>query len=371
MDLQNLIERLILSGDVEVIRTNPRAQFGTPTRQYLGATLLPERTTSNRFTERAIRFRTVIANDGDRYSPAQKKGQAGGMWQSMEIVLGDSDIAREFTGRDYDGLIELLNSGGNQERIAFEAAQRILGWCDVEVNLALVELNEKQRWDAITNALVQRRGDNGFYEPVYYHNPPGHRSNAGGVWSDPTYDPWPDIVAKAQQLRTKGLPVNRIVYSSFVEGILLAHPKIMQRLTGQTTIIAPGGVIQTISTGMVVTQAQLYGLFQQSRLPIPEVYDEVYFTQVGSARFTPDNVMYFFCTTGRSEQIVLQQDLLLVPNTLGYLALGVPVGQSVPGRRLYLQAYQSKPPRIEGEGWQTSLPVILEPEAIGIIKNIS
>lgn len=371
MDLQNLIERLIQSGDVEAVRSNPRAQFGTPERRYLGATLLPERLTDNHFTERAIRFRTVIANDGDRYSPAQLKGPAGNMATGIEVTLGDSDIARQFTGRDYDGLLELLRSGGNQAQIEMQAAQRILGWCDVEVNLGLVELTEKQRWDALINALVQRRGDNGYYEPVYYNNPAGHRVNVGGVWSDPNYDPWPDIVAMGNFLRGKGFQPNRLIYSTFVESILLANPKIQQRLTGSTTIIAPGGTIQTITTGQVITPDQLYGLFRSSRLPAPEVYDELYFTQVGSARFMPDNVMFFACTTGRNEQIVARDQLLVVPNTLGYLALGTPVGQSRRGRAFNLEAFSNKPPRIEGEGWQTSLPVILDPEAIGVLKNIS
>ena len=371
MDLQNLIERLILSGEMDAIRLNARAQFGTPTRRYVGATLLPERFTTNRFTERAIRFRTVIANDGDRYSPAQLKGYVGQMVPAIEVILGDSDIARQFTGRDYDGLLELLGSTTSPAQIEFQAAQRILGWCDVELNLALVELVEKQRWNALVDCLVQRRGDNGYYEPVYYHNPVGHRINAGGVWSNASYDPWPDIVAMGQFLRTKGFQVNRIIYSTNVESKLLANPLIMQRVTGMTTIIAPGGNIDVISTGRVMTTDQLAALFRSSRLPVPEIYDELYWTQAGSARFMPDNIMLFACTTGRDEQVIARDQILTVPNTLGYAAIGNAVGQSRPGRQFNLQAYSNKPPRIEGEGWQTSLPVILDPEAIGIIKNIS
>lgn len=370
MDLQNLIERLMLSGDLDAIRLNPRAQFGTPTRRYLGATLLPERFTENRFTERAIRFRTVIANDGDRYSPAQIKGVAGQMVPPVEIVLGDSDIARQFTGRDYDGLLQLLGNAGTNAQIEFEAAQRLLGWCDTEINLALVELCEKQRWDAIINAMVTRRGDNGYNEPVYYQNPAGHRVNAGGAWSSGAYDPFPDIVAMGNFLRAKGFQVNRIIYSTRVESLLLANPLIMNRISGSTTIIAPGGVIQTISTGRVITAQDLAGLFLGVRLPAPEIYDEIYFTQVGSARFMPDDVMVFACTTGREERIIVRDQLLVVPNTLGYEAIGTPVGQSRPGRTFNLESFTTKPPRIEGEGWQTSLPVILDPEAIGVIKAI-
>jgi hypothetical protein len=31
---------------------------------------------------------------------------------------------------------------------------------------------------------------------------------------------------------------------------------------------------------------------------------------------------------------------------------------------------EDKPPRIEAQGWQTSLPVITEPEAIGVLTGI-
>jgi hypothetical protein len=32
---------------------------------------------------------------------------------------------------------------------------------------------------------------------------------------------------------------------------------------------------------------------------------------------------------------------------------------------------EDKPPRVESEGWQTSLPVLMEPEAVVVINSIS
>lgn len=365
MDLQNVLERLLESGDLEDVRTNTRAQFGTPSKTYLGASILPERTVpQNQWTEKGIRFRTVIANSGDRYSPAQKKG-SGGMFTAMEITLGDADIAREFTGRDYDAMLDLLGSGMSQQ-----AAAAILGWVDVELNLALVELNEVQRWQAIEDAIVWRRGDNSYNEPVYYPNPAGHRVSTLDKWSNPAYDFWPDIYAVPVFLRRKGFRVNRIVTSTLVQQIMLANPKTAQRAGGATTIIAPGGQIQTLSTGIAPTAAQLNSLFAAAGLPAPEIYDEVYFTQVGSARFMSENVMTFFCTTGRDEVIIRQNEQIIVPNTMGFFALGRPVGKPGPGRAFYLESHQDKPPRIEGQAWETGLPVILDPEAMFVINDI-
>ena len=83
--------------------------------------------------------------------------------------------------------------------------------------------------------------------------------------------------------------------------------------------------------------------------------------------------MVFVCTTGRNEELSGplsdSQSPLIVPDTLGYMAIGTAAGQDSPGRVLELEAITNKkPPRIEMEGWQTSAPVITEPEAIGVIR---
>jgi len=61
----------------------------------------------------------------------------------------------------------------------------------------------------------------------------------------------------------------------------------------------------------------------------------------------------------------------ILPDTLGYFAIGRPAGQNTPGRVTHLASFTNKPPRIEAEGWQTSLPVIVEPESIGVIHSIT
>ena len=76
-------------------------------------------------------------------------------------------------------------------------------------------------------------------------------------------------------------------------------------------------------------------------------------------------------TTGRDATLDLGDSEQLLTDTLGYTAIGRAAGQAQPGRVVRMEAFDNKPPRIEGEAWQTSLPVITEPEAIGVIAAIS
>lgn len=201
MDLNTLISNMDRDGYFPMVARDPRAQFGVATRRYIGAEVLPERNVEeNAFRETSIKYRTVIANSGTRYSPAQKK--AGEIVGEFLVELGESDIAREFTGRDYDILLKKL--GGNRD---MEATMQFIGWLDTTVNRALVELNEKQRWDAIVSASVTRTGDNSYTETVSYSNPANHRAAAGGAWSSDLYDPYDDIYTQAQLLFDKGYNV--------------------------------------------------------------------------------------------------------------------------------------------------------------------
>mgnify|MGYP003422155071 FL=1 len=103
-DIASLVRTLMDDGSVAALALNPAAQFGIAPRRYVGAELLPERMVpENAYREDAIRYRTVIANDGTRYSPSQKK--SGEIVGSFLVELGNSDIAREFTARDYDALL--------------------------------------------------------------------------------------------------------------------------------------------------------------------------------------------------------------------------------------------------------------------------
>jgi len=361
MDIAALVASLMSDGTVATLALNTGAQFGIAPRAYLGATLLPERMVpENAYREEGIRYRTVIANSGTRYSPAQKKGAE--IIGSFLVELGNSDLAREFTARDYDALIRLLATNPTME-----AAATLTRWLDT-VNLGLIELNEKQRWDAIVDASVVRTGDNAYTETVTYSNPANHRAAAGGTWSSDAYDPFTDILAMADLLASKGYTVGRIISSRPVVSILSGNDKVKAR-TGVATISASG---QIQATAGRASMAAINDALARDDLPPIETYNLQYRTQTGTGYFLKRDVFVMVATTGRDETLDLGDSTnITINDTLGYLAVGRAAGQPGPGRVLRMEAKQDKPPRIEAEGWQTSLPVVTEPEAIAVITGIA
>lgn len=356
-DLATVLRDMVEEEYFVDLAMNRLAQFGTTRRQYLGATLLPERPVEdNAFREQSIRYRTVIANDGTRYSPSQKKS-TGEIVGEFLVDLGHQDIAAEFTARDYDALIRLLDRDETMDGMA-----RITDWVDTSINLALVEKIEVARWQALLDAKVVRVGDNGYKEDVLYPNPSGHRLNVAGDWNLDTYDPWDDLTAVADMMSDKGYDVNRIITSRKVLSLLLRNPNVARR-SGR--LIIEGGVPMTVSGR--ITLADLNEALQADGLPPIETYSLRYYTQTATFPFMKQNTMLFVATTGRDETVDQGDDSRFVPDTLGYVALGRAAGQSSPGRVIRVESFTNKPPRIEAEGWQASLPVITDPEALAVL----
>jgi hypothetical protein len=172
----------------------------------------------------------------------------------------------------------------------------------------------------------------------------------------------------ADLLESKGYTVGRIITSRTVLSILAGNNNVKTR-TGIATINTSG---QIAATPGRATRDAINMALERDSLPPIETYDLQYRTQTGSGYFLPRTVFVMVATTGRDETIDLADDEQLVMNdVLGYTAIGRPAGQSDPGRVVRMEAKADKPPRVEGEGWQTSLPVITEPEAIAVINTIS
>ena len=222
--LTKAIQLAVDDGTFEQITRNRLAQFGVPRRPLLGPSILPEREVeANKYSEDVVRYRTVIANDGGRYSPAQLK-DGGEIIGTFDVELGNQDIKRQFDAAAYDGFKRLLMVNRTMDGMA-----QLIDWFDTNIVRALVDVTEKQRWQAIVDAQVVRVGDNNFTETVTYPNPAGHRFNAGGTWSSDAYDPWTDIVAGANILWDKGYEVNRIITSRRVVGIMQNNDKVAAR----------------------------------------------------------------------------------------------------------------------------------------------
>ncbi|MDQ2999629.1 MAG: major capsid protein [Chloroflexota bacterium] len=360
-DIAALVSQLMTDGTVKTLAINTGAQFGIAPRTYLGASLLPERLVDeNAYREEAIRYRTVIANDGTRYSPSQKKGAE--ILGSFLVELGNIDITTEFTARAYDALLRMLGSN-----ITMDAAASLIDWLDKTVNLALAEKNEKQRWEAIVSASVVRTGDNAYTETVPYSNPASHRSAAAGTWSSDAYDPFDDILAKADLLASKGYTVGRIIAGRTVVSLLSGNDKVKAR-TGVATISATGQIQST--AGRASTDA-INNALNRDGLPPIEQYDLQYRTQTGTGYFLSRSAFVMVATTGQDETLDYGDTARIVNDTLGYVGMGRAAGQATAGRVLRMESHQDKPPRVIGEGWQTSLPVITAPEAITVITGIA
>lgn len=360
MDLGQLLSDIRADGTLYTLARNVYAQFGVPNRRYIGAELLPDQTVEeNMYREENIRYRTIIANDGSRYSPVQRK--KGTLIGAVEVVLGDSDIGSEFTGKDYDSLLRIINSA------PMSAAVQITNWVDMVIVRALIELAEKHRWEAIINGSYVRNGNNGFTETITFPQPTGHRANALGTWSNNTYDPFADITAMVNLLNSKGYTVNRIITRRPVISIL-SQNAIMRSRIGLTTL-SPG-VLAGVAPGFV-DRAALNNILGRDGLPPIEEYNLQYRTSTGTQYFLPGNTMVFVCQTGRDVTLDLGDALQPIQHTLGYHAVGRATGEQEPGRVVRLFPYEDKPPRIDGQGWQTTMPVITEPEAIAVISNIS
>jgi hypothetical protein len=362
MDLLTAVKQILDAGYLTRVSRNPLAQFGTKRRRYIGAELLPERPVmENQYREDQVKFRTIMANDGTRYSPTQKKD--GDLFGYVDVVLGNSDIAREMTGREYDALIKLLMSGSDMQAIA-----AIAKWADTVLQRALVEKSEKERWDAIVDAQVVRQGDNGYTETVNFSNPAGHRFDAGDAWSNDAYDPFEDIFDAAQILYDKGFLVSRIFSTRSTASKMGKNAKVRGRV-GRATV-SPSGQIQ--GTSGRANLSEINQSLSDDGLPPIELYDLRYSTQTGTGKFCRDGVFVLVATTARDEDFDPGDGRTMpIPDTLGYYAVGRAVGQPDSGRVVNLFPKEDKPPRIEGEGFQTGGCVILEPEAIVVIKNIT
>lgn len=369
MEVAQIVAQLESEGAFNRIVSNPLAQFGTEEAPFLGAEFLPEREVpQNNYREEGIKYRTVVANDGTRYSAVQKK--QGVLTGSMQVELADNDIGSDFTGQDYDALLSYLDRADGQpgNRPTMEAVAQLTNWSTTTINDPMLVKNEVQRWQAMVDSQVIRTGDGGYYELVPFSNPAGHRVNAGGVWSSNAYDPYADITAAMEFMAAIGYNINRIVSSTPVVNKLLNNTNLKNRV-GRIGVVAGTTIGQP---GRLSLQA-LNDMFGEDGIPPIEKYDRTYRTQTGYGYYLRRNCMVLVATTGRSTTIDLGDgNPVIVPNTIGYTGIGRAAGQRAPGRVMKVRAIDSsKPPRIEGEGWQTSFPVIQEPEALFVIQNIS
>lgn len=369
---KTLVDGMIGSGAFETILRNPRAQFGLPGQRLLGATLLPERAVlNNSFTEWGVRYRTPIANDAARYSPPTKKG--GFFVGKVEVRLVDQDIAADYTSEDYDAHIAMAQYGNpaqNAGNPTLTGAAGVENWFDARINRPLIHKNDLMRWQAIVDAECKLAGANGYEDTLKYPNPPGHRFVVAGQWSDNNYDILAnDIFPLRLAAAKKGNTLRRLIMSSTAAYKFLGNGKVRAAIGG-LIVINSAGALQPAQQVVSLQSANAY--LAANQLPAIEIYDELYQTQAGSFPFLKRDVFVAVCSTGRDNSVSQADGTpIILPDTLGYHAIGRAAGQPAPGRATDIAVFTNKPPRIEAQGWQTSAPVITDPEAIYVGSGIA
>lgn len=367
-DIASLLAYLINQRQFQALLNNLLTLWGPSNRPLLGPSFLPPRLVmENEGVIERVRIRTVAAVDGTRYSPAQL-ADGGQLFGSVRYRLGNSDIARQFTGPDYDALVRYLNT--NQ---SMQAAAMLMNLYDAAIVQALSEHDEIPIWEGIVLNHLTSRGDNGYFE---YEDGPdltGHRVAAGGNWSDATYNPYDDIDAQAQLLVDKGFERTgiRMVTTDRVRRILMSNPFTAKR-AGRVLVM--GGTMAETFTGSVDIN-DLNGVFAGLGLGEPVTYDRRISTRTGQVRAYPEGNFTMIAATGRDEEVMYNQDnpadVRIVQDALGFNGIGRPNGRAIAERATEIRAFTNeKNARIEAEGWQTTGPVILEPEAIANISNI-
>lgn len=373
MNIASFLNEMQQNGTLMRLATDSAAQFGSKTRRYIGAEILPERPVSeNNYIEEQINFRTIIANAGTRYSPSQKKG--GAYSGSFPVHLAHQDIAAEFTARDYDVLVRLLKGAAAyagplvQSQPGMTAVSTLTNWFDTVVNRALIETLEVYRWQAMVIGTVTLTGDNAYNDTVAYPRYADLQGAAAGNWSDNTYDPWTDFTARALAFANRGMSVSRIIMGRQAFNKLAMNTLVRTRV-GRAVLSPTGQIKGTIG---VANHAEINSQLQADGFPPIELYDLMYQTELGAKFFLDRTACVLVGATGRTEVVDLgNAQYETIENTLGYTAVGIAAGQSTPGRYLRSEHKDNKPPRIEAEGWQAALPVITEPEGFGTITAIA
>lgn len=368
--LTELLDEIQENGDLEDLMNNPAAQFGTLDDPYIGATLLAEQNRDeNMYKETQVKYRSFIAQAGSYYSPAQLN-TSGQLVGSFNVELGKTDQADQITAQDYDQLMKLLNRKASREAIM--AAMR---WMDYHLLRPHLDLNEKYRWDAIIDAQVIRMGSNGYSETVEYPDPDGHRETvasgsvaapAGWYETDNSYDPFEDIFTMVDLLDKKGYKVNRILTGGRKLISVLGKNPVVRERTSRITVSTSG---QIEAMAGRATAAQINAYLNEEGIPPIEIYKKTYHTRAdGEKLFVSDSKLVFICSTGRTEPVDLgEKGVLELQNTLGYFGIGTPAGRFQPGRVVNTKDMDLYPGGFYAEAIQMGLPVLLHPEAMGVL----
>ncbi len=356
---------------IEAARVPDIQFFGPRNRRFLAAELMPEQLRENNaYREEDFHLIDVVASDIDRYSPPPFKGSFVRAGQFL-VELGDSGLSLQMGTAMYSRIVAMLGRAASMDRVAAQ----FLEFNGSIINGMLIH-NERQRWDAIRNAVVNRVIDE-TTEVVQYPNSSGQRVALVDAWSDPTYDPIPDFFAQTTRASELGYPgVARIIATQDVVDILQANPLVQDRI-GNVRVVGAAGSEREFRDFADVSQLDAY--LRANRLPAIEVFDETYRDQDGSHRYLPTGTIIFIYSTGRQTADLMEEEdvgELFIPANggagIGYTGIGTNAGHEDlgPGRYTELVFHGGTRPAVVGAGVQKGLPVFTEPNGFAVYTNI-
>lgn len=366
------------TGQFSDLASSPLSQFGTANERLLGASILPEQQEmENSFKDTGIAIDGEIGQSGADLSPAQLN-KAFGEYSST-YTLGKIDAATQLTGGDIEKIIQYLMKLRPANDPVESSAEIVTRWFDRGVMGSLAKVIEHQRWQAIVDGVVKRRGANGYAEDVTYPFPPGYQVTvaASGTVAAPAgwYDRNPataadaleDILAAKERLMLKGYTLNRIISKSAPKNVFMRNGKVRQSAL-------PVGAVRSTS------QSDIDAMLQSYDLPAWETYDITFpyrnpnnsnvLTRVGYLDRAGFDPVILLASTSLEAQIDIGKDngILTLSNTLGYYALGRPEGQTQYGKVARAIVYDEKyPPSVYGEVVAKGLPIINTRVMEGII----
>lgn len=360
-DLAKIIADKLNDGSINSFVNDARAGFTLnmpdgSTVDYVGARYLPLVNRENAFDEDGIYFRSIIAYDATRYAPVVPRG--GMESEPVSVRLRTNDTGAQLTGRDYDVIIQLsrLNRIDGVERILQDFLQ-------TQIIKPLNDLIEKQRWQAIADGVVLRRGDSGYSEDVAYANPAGHRVTvASGTtssktgWYNPDYSILNDIFAMADKMGT----VTDMVTSRKMLALMSMNNEI--KAYGGLSVTNAQGQQQTLP-GRVLASS-IDNVLRSNGLPGITLHEATYEQLDGTrVRYLRDTAFVMLNTSSLDPVTVTDRPELIVPTTLGFVGNGIPTAQTTNGKAVYLRVNGNrKSPNVEAEGTQVTLPLLRNAE---------
>lgn len=360
-DLKTMLEHLYERGDLEEVRQDARVQFGPPEKERLGATIMPEEDkNSNIFREDHIRFHEFgAARLSDRKSPPQVEDRREEVGSYM-VELATMSNAGEFDSDSYDNVKAALQ----EDNITQEALAEVVDFF-ASLNESLAKKAEVQRWDCLITGSVDKMDGTSLDYPhkdeTVSEVGQDHIQDAA-VKFDGNSDPLQVFENAADLLEAQNYPLGRVIMSKKARRALLRNTNLVQAYFG--TDLGDNRRSLRVS--------QLNELMDEHDLPEIETYDVRYRDADGNwERYLDEEAVLFLGETGEERILdVGEQQPRILPNVVGYYAIGIPAGESQATKVLNAEVDPTYPPSISGQAVQVGLPVLQDPFAVVVRTNV-